>query len=691
MLGKLGIQKKIVAALFSMVFLSLALVIGASIFTSKKALNESSIEIVRKTADYYTSKTSETLNRSMYLAKALGDNLEALHRAGIKERMIYNEIVRSTLEANPSILGAWTAWEANTLDGRDQEFANTAGHDVTGRFIPYWYRSDGNTALEPLISYDQPGDGDYYQLPYTTGKAVILEPYLYPVGGVETLITSLALPIRIDGEIVGVAGVDVAMTDLQKIMNEARPFDVGYVSLLSESGILVAHAAKDSAGQNAGDYGFSVANAGSLSGKGQLLVNGVQDPLFKEDTLRLYQPLQIAFSDNVWMLAISVPEAVAFAAEKNALLVQLGILAVALVGAILVAWYIGRGISQPIVAVTESMNKLAAGNADVPLVGVERQDEIGDMSRAVRVFKENAIERVRLVSEAEAEREMQALRQSRIDEAISAFETTIESSLSAVSQSSGNMEQTAQTLSQIADDTAGQASSAATGSEEASTNVQTVASAAEELSVSIAEISRQVEETKSIVGGATEASSLTNEKIVKLDGAAQHIGEVVNLIRDIAEQTNLLALNATIEAARAGEMGKGFAVVASEVKELATQTSKATEEISNQISDIQGSSREAVEAIEVITSTMGEVNNYTSSIASAVQQQGSATAEISQNVQLAAARTLDVARSMSQVTEAASGTTDSAGNVLSASQDVSKQATELREGIDRFLVEVRSA
>lgn len=691
MLKKLSIQQQIMAALFSAVFLSLTLVIGASIFTANKALNSGSVEIVEKTADYYSSRTSETLNQSMHLAKSLGDSLEALHKAGIKDRAVYNEVIQNTLIANPSILGAWTGWEPDALDGKDAEYVNTAGHDASGRFVPYWYRSEGKAVLEPLLSYDQSGDGDYYQLPFTTGKAVILEPYLYPVGGVETLITSLALPIRVDNKIVGVAGVDIAMTDLQTIMKEARPFEVGYVSLLSEEGTMVAHTVEGAPGKSAAEFGFSVTNAEQLAGQSRMLKTGIIDPQSDEEILRLYEPLKIALTDNVWVIAISVPEAVAFAAQQNALFVQLGFLAVALLGATLLAWFIGRSISRPIVSVTNAMNTLATGDTDVTLDGVERRDEIGDMSRAVAVFRDNAIERQRLVSEADTEREAQILRQHQIDELISSFDSTIETTLSAVSGNTDEMEQTAQVLSGIADDTSGRASSAAAASEEASTNVQTVASAAEELSVSIAEISRQVEETKSIVGGAAGAASSTNEKVIKLDAAAQHIGEVVNLIRDIAEQTNLLALNATIEAARAGEMGKGFAVVASEVKELATQTSKATEEISSQISDIQGSSREAVEAIEVITSTMNEVNDYTSSIAAAVEQQGAATAEISQNVQQAAIRTQDVAKNMSDVTNSASETTQSAGNVLSASQAVSKEATNLRDEIAQFLERVRAA
>ena len=253
------------------------------------------------------------------------------------------------------------------------------------------------------------------------------------------------------------------------------------------------------------------------------------------------------------------------------------------------------------------------------------------------------------------------------------------------------MEQTAKTLSNIADETSGRATSAAAASEEASVNVQAVAAAAEELSTSIEEIGSRIVETKKIVEEATEATGVTNDKVASLDMSAQKIGEVVNLIQDIAEQTNLLALNATIEAARAGEMGKGFAVVASEVKELANQTSKATEDISTQISDIQESTREAVQAIDAIAHTMSDVNTFTSSIATAVQQQGAATSEISQNVQQAAIGTQGVAKNMTGVTSSVTETNESAGQVLSASRQVADQSLKLRSTISTFLENVRTA
>ncbi|WP_350335455.1 methyl-accepting chemotaxis protein [Coralliovum pocilloporae] len=401
--------------------------------------------------------------------------------------------------------------------------------------------------------------------------------------------------------------------------------------------------------------------------------------------------IPLAYQGQTWIIAAAQETAEldqSINSIRNGMLIAGGVLLI-VVG--LIGLAVSRSITGPISALVSDMASLADGKTDVALVGMKRGDEIGDMTKAVAVFRDNALENEKLAEERRLSHVARDKRQSMIYELVQTFDSEVGTMLGEVDDHSRSMEETAQTLTSIADDTSGQATSAAAASEEASTNVQTVASAAEELAASIEEIGRQVGQTKRIVGEAAEAAGATNQKVASLDTAAQKIGEVVNLIQDIAEQTNLLALNATIEAARAGEMGKGFAVVASEVKELANQTSKATEEISSQISGIQGSTKEAVEAIEAIAKTMTDVNEYTNSIAVAVEQQGAATAEISQNVQQAAAGTQDVAQNMAGVTTSVAETSQSAGQVLSASQAVAGQATSLRQTVARFLEGVKAA
>jgi methyl-accepting chemotaxis protein len=349
------------------------------------------------------------------------------------------------------------------------------------------------------------------------------------------------------------------------------------------------------------------------------------------------------------------------------------------------------GVSKPITAMTEAMKRLAGHDMETEIAGLGRSDEIGRMADAVQIFKDSMIEADRLTDAQEIERQAKEQRAETLEALAHGFEAKVGQLTAVLSSAAVEMETTAQAMSATAEQTNRRSMTVASAAEQASTNVQTVASAAEELSISIQEIGRQVEQSTKIADNAVEQVKRTDVAVQSLAADAQKIGDVVKLIQDIAAQTNLLALNATIEAARAGEAGKGFAVVASEVKTLANQTSRATEEITSRIRQIQETTHQAVEAIHGIGTTIADVSQIAAVIAAAVEEQGAATQEIARNVQQAARGTQDVTSNIVGVKEAAISTGAAAAQVLSAAGDLSQQSGQLSTEVAQFLSGIKAA
>ena len=364
----------------------------------------------------------------------------------------------------------------------------------------------------------------------------------------------------------------------------------------------------------------------------------------------------------------------------------------ALLLGILLSFFIGRSIADPLRSMAGVMTRIAERDYEVEVAGLGRKDEIGAMAQAVQVFKENGLQVEQMErDQAKAEQAAAERKRQEMNELADNFEASVQSVSEAVSHSASDMRETAQSMASIANDTSERADSVARASSAADGNVHSVASACEELTASITEVGHQVQRAKEIADQAKDQSRDSSERMEGLVASARNVGQILGMITEIAEQTNLLALNATIEAARAGEMGKGFAVVANEVKSLAGQTAKATEEIATQIDAIQGATKGAADVIATTGNTIDQINEIAAAVSTAVEEQNAATREISESIQRASVDTNTVSSNIAEVTQAADQTGNAAKRALESATSLSSQAETLQGELSRFVSVIRAA
>jgi methyl-accepting chemotaxis protein len=379
-------------------------------------------------------------------------------------------------------------------------------------------------------------------------------------------------------------------------------------------------------------------------------------------------------------------------AALRSLIVNVALLGLCLVVLAVAGLIVVRTVVRPLRRMSAAMREIADGKLDVAIPGIGRHDEIGEMATAIDVFKRNSADRQRLEAEAsESKQRTEANRAATMRKLADEFEAAVGSIVGGVSSASTQLESAAGALTRSAETARALTDTVASASDESATNVRSVASATEQLASSVGDVARHVQQSSAIAGEAVKQAEATDARIGALSQAAARIGDVVKLITAIAEQTNLLALNATIEAARAGEAGKGFAVVAQEVKQLAAQTAKATEDIRSQIAAMQSTTEDSVGAIKEIGATIARISEIASTIAAAVDAQGTTAREIGRSVEQAIKGSAQVAGNIAAVSDGANETRTSSSQVFTSAQALASQSGHLKREVEKFLATVRAA
>ncbi|WP_162916452.1 methyl-accepting chemotaxis protein [Dongia deserti] len=699
--SKLSLNAKILASLTAILVLGLG--VTAYLISSKSArtTEELSVHAGKQLASGVANGVERDINTALRITETMRDAFVGAYMQGVKDRSTYLSMLESAVKANPQYVGIWTAWEPNALDGRDAEFVNADGsatfagakaHDATGRFVPYVFTTPEGFEVTPLTDYDKPGPGDYYLLAQRSGKQQIIEPYPYEVGDKTVIMTSLVTPIIIDGAVKGVVGLDLDLAAIQERLAEVKPYETGSVSLISADGNWAAYSDLQYVMKPIEEQNPGLAVAKPRIAKGEVFELEDHSKSLNTDVLRIFEPVEVGITGTPWSILVNLPKDKVLAPARDLTMFTLSAAAVLVVVlSVILGLLIRALVVRPIGHLTGIVETLASGETAIEVPATERSDELGVMARAINIFRQKLVEMDSMRQrQAEAERNAELEKKRMMQQLADGFEQSVKGIVESVSSAAVELQASAQSMSGVAEESTRQASAVAAAAMQATANVSTVASSAEELSASISEITRQVNDSATSARGAVDEVAKTGATIEELNAAANKIGGIVQMINEIASQTNLLALNATIEAARAGEAGKGFAVVASEVKALATQTSRATEEIATQINEMQGITHQAVDAMGSIRASINRISEISSAIAAAVEEQSAATREISNNANQAATGTGEVNQNITGVSDAAHEVGGASSQVLSAADRLSSESNKLKREVETFISRVRA-
>ncbi|QRK11053.1 methyl-accepting chemotaxis protein [Archangium violaceum] len=579
-----SLAAKLLAALCGVISIALCVLVLVVNHESSRVAEEQATQTAMQMAERHARIINAELDAAIISARTLAQAFAAQKIAGLADRRLADASLQRVLAENPKLLGLWTVWEPNAFDGLDAKYVNTPGTDSTGRYISYWNRGDGQIKLEPVVDYEKEGAGDYYLLARRSGNETIVNPYVYTVAGKPVLMTSVSVPILLEGKVIGVVGADLSLDQVQKQVSEITPFDTGYAVLVANNGTFVAHPSAERRGKPLGTSPAEELVKTALSSD-SALTGRVSSEVLGTGTIEVVVPIRVGETVTPWALAVFAPldKVLAPAHELRQFTLLLGVLSLLALG--IAVLLVIRRITKPLETISSVATRIANGDLTVTL-DHRSEDEIGVLADAFRSMRDR------------------------------------------LSQVIGEVREGAAALSSAASQVSTTSQSLATSTSEQAATFEEMTSSLESMSVSIiknADSSRQVEAIAH--KGAVEAEE-SSRAVAETVEAMRQIASRISVIEEIAYQTNLLALNAAIEAARAGVQGRGFAVVASEVRKLAEGSQGAAKQIVTVASDSVKIAEKSSQRLRELVPAIGTTSHLVKDVAATSSEQSSSVGQL---------------------------------------------------------------
>ncbi len=638
---KLRIRGRIVIPVLALLIVSLALSIGITYLMASRIITNFSYKQGDALAAQYANEIKAELDVGISVARTISNAFSGMKSAGFTDREAYNAVLRETLELNHTLLGVWSVWEPNALDGRDSQYRNSAGHDDSGRFIPAWNRGTGLIDLAPTLDYETAGAGDFYLLPKRTGEETCLEPYSYSYTGKkedEILLTTFSVPIVVDGRFVGAVGVDYDLRTISELINSYKPIEGAYGVLTANSGNRIVHTNKELIGKQVGDDTPDKKDAILAAIREGRTFNLVKKNMATGAVSYIsYYPVTIGQNKQPWSFFMVLPLDVLLKELYTLVAVMAIVGCASAVLGLIITLLIGNSIVRPARLVHEGVIRFSRG--DFALDGFDktamkvmtaRSDELGETVRAMEGFIGS----------------------------ISKIAVSIQTAAAQVSSGAEQVSSTAQSLSQ------GSTLQASSGEE--------VSSSMEEMSATIRQNADNAMTTEKIARKVSGDAELGGKAVVEAVAAMKEIATKIGIIDEIARQTNLLALNAAIEAARAGEAGKGFAVVASEVRKLAERSQSAAGEITTLSASTLDTAEKAGNLMQEMVPDIKKTAELVQEIAASSKEQTSGVEQIN--------------KALLQLDTVIQQNASASEELASMSEELSSQSEHMRESVSFFVV-----